>query len=151
MSYINMDKKTLIIISEDDDGHASLIEKNLRRTGIENDIIRFRDGEQTLEYFTAINSDLHNSFILILDLRMPKVSGVEVLHEVKKHHLLRKIPIIVFTTTNNPVEVDRCYSLGCSNYVKKPIDYPDFVKAVDLIGKFLLVNEMPILEKEVII
>ncbi len=149
-----MNQNTQIVISEDNDGHAALIERNLRRAGIKNDIIRFEDGYKTLEYFAKFKEDIdfrpYNSFILILDLKMPKIGGIEVLNEVKKSLLLRKIPIIVFTTTNSPQEVDRCYSLGCSNYVQKPIDYTEFVNAINLIGKFLLVNEMPSLEREVI-
>lgn len=142
-----MNKETQILISEDNDAHAFLILKNLRRAGIKNEIIRFSDGDDTLEYFKKIDfkdeSGSNYSFILILDLKMPRKTGLEVLYSIKKSAYLRKIPVIVFTTTNNPKEVDRCYSLGCSNYVRKPIDYDEFVNAVDLIGRFILVNEMP--------
>jgi len=149
-----MKMRTEILIAEDDDGHATLIERNLRRAGIENTIRRFRDGKEVLDFLfdTGKNKKRRKkpdgSYVLLLDLRMPRIGGIEVLRKVKRDNILDKMPVIVLTTTDNPADVDRCYKLGCSNYVKKPIDYTKFVDAIKLIGHFLLVNEIPQLEKE---
>ncbi len=150
-----MEKHTEILICEDNDGHATLIERNLRRAGIENPIRRFCDGKEALDFFfdkkRKKRQDCYESYILLLDLRMPKVDGVEVLKRIKKSPHLCKIPVIILTTTDNPLEVDRCYALGCNDYVKKPTDSASFVEAIKLIGRFLLVNEMPNLKHEVVV
>jgi CheY-like chemotaxis protein len=77
---------------------------------------------------------------------MPKVNGVEVLRQVKEDPELRKIPVTIITTTDNPGEVEKCHELGCSNYITKPIDYNKFVKAIRILGLFLLVVEVPTID-----
>ena len=74
---------------------------------------------------------------------MPKVDGVEVLRKVKNDPELRKIPVIMITTTDDPREIETCHELGCSSYIKKPIDYTKFVEAMRKLGFFLLVVEIP--------
>jgi CheY-like chemotaxis protein len=74
---------------------------------------------------------------------MPKVDGIEVLKTVKGDPSLKKMPVIMITTTDDPREIERCHELGCSNYIKKPIDYDKFVDAIRKLGLFLLVVEMP--------
>ena len=142
-----MKKEVIIVIAEDDDGHATLIEKNLKRAGILNEIIRFKDGQETLDYLfqkgKGARRENNKALMLLLDIRMPKVDGVEVLREVKADKELRKIPVIMITTTDDPREVENCHALGCSNYVTKPIDYDKFVEAIRQLGLFLLVVEVP--------
>ena len=74
---------------------------------------------------------------------MPKIDGVEVLRRVKADEELKKIPVIMITTTDDPREVERCHELGCSNYLTKPIDYEKFVDAMRKLGLFLLVVQVP--------
>lgn len=142
-----MKQEVIILLAEDDDGHAKLIEKNLRRTGIANKIIRFKDGQETLDFLFQSGSgaqrEVGKSYLLILDIRMPKVDGVEVLQQVKAHKELKKIPVIMVTTTDDPREVERCHQLGCSNYVTKPVEYEKFIGAIQQIGMFLLVVQIP--------
>jgi CheY-like chemotaxis protein len=74
---------------------------------------------------------------------MPKLDGVEVLEQIKKDPELRKIPVIMITTTDDPREVERCHDLGCSNYIAKPIEYESFVNAIRQLGLFLAVVQVP--------
>jgi CheY-like chemotaxis protein len=142
-----MNNDVIVIIAEDDDGHALLIEKNLRRTGIANSIMRFSDGEETLDFLLKRGTGPHaksgQGYLLLLDVLMPKVGGVEVLREIKQDPELRKIPVIMITTTDDPREVEHCHILGCSNYITKPVDYDKFVKAIRQLGLFLMVVEVP--------
>ncbi len=148
-----MKKEVAILIAEDDEGHASLIKKNLKRAGISNEIIHFKDGEEILEFLMKSNNGRHRepgtAYLLLLDIRMPKVDGVEVLRQVKQDEELRKIPVIMITTTDDPREVENCHRLGCSNYITKPIDYDKFVESIKQLGLFLMVVEVPKLNGEI--
>ena len=136
-----------ILIAEDDLGHAALIQKNLRRAGITNDIVHFKDGQEALDFLYGTSTESHftegTPYLLLLDIRMPKVDGVEVLRRVKEDSKLRKMPVIMITTTDDPREVANCHDLGCSNYITKPIEYDNFVEAIRQLGLFLMVVEVP--------
>ena len=140
-------EEMVILIAEDDEGHATLIKKNLVRSGILNQMIHFKDGDETLDFLLKRGKGPHREagkhYLLLLDIRMPRVDGIEVLRQVKGHDELRKMPVIMITTTDDPREVDRCHTLGCSHYITKPVDYDMFVKAVRQLGLFLLVIEVP--------
>lgn len=145
-----MKKEVVILIAEDDPGHASLIKKNLKRAGISNKIIHFTDGQQVLDFIlqSRDDNDLEfKSYLLLLDIRMPKVDGVEVLRQVKQEKELKKIPVIMITTTDDPKEVNACHKLGCSTYIVKPIDYEQFIRAIRQLGLFLSVVEVPVLDR----
>lgn len=145
-----MQQEVTILIAEDDDGHAELIRKNLERAGILNRIIRFADGQDALDFFFKESIPVHwekgQSYILLLDIRMPKVDGNEVLARLKANDEFRKIPVIMITTTDDPREINNCHALGCSNYVVKPIDYDKFSAAIRELGLFLLIVEVPALD-----
>jgi len=142
-----MQKNVVILLAEDDEGHAGLIKKNLSRAGIVNEIVHFKDGQNVLDFLFCQGDGPHrmrgNSYVLILDIRMPRVDGLEVLARVKDDSELRKMPIIMVSTTDDPREVARCHELGCSNYVTKPIDYDQFVNAIRRLGLFLAVVQIP--------
>ncbi len=143
----HMNNEVVILMAEDDEGHAGLIRKNLTRAGIVNELIHFKDGQEILDYLKRTGSGPHRksgvAYILLLDIRMPKLDGVEVLEQVKADPELRKIPIIMITTTDDPREVERCHNLGCSNYIAKPIEYESFVNAIRQLGLFLAVVQVP--------
>lgn len=142
-----MPNETVILLAEDEEGHARLIEKNLRRAGLENRIERFGDGQELLDYLWPSNSSrrptLEMPFLLLLDIRMPKVDGIEVLRQVKDHREYRKIPVIMLTTTDDPREVERAHELGCSNYIVKPVSYEKFAEAVKRLGGFIPLLQIP--------
>jgi CheY-like chemotaxis protein len=148
-----MNKEITILLAEDDMGHATLIKRNLKRAGISNEIIHFKDGEEALNFLfrrTQGPGLAHGKpYLLLLDIRMPKVDGVEVLRQVKEDRELKKMPVIMLTTTDDPREVERCHMLGCSSYIAKPVNYAKFVEAVRQLGLFLAVVEIPTIDGEV--
>ena len=142
-----MNKEVVILVTEDDEGHAGLITKNLSRAGIVNEVLHFKDGEETLDFLfqrgDGPKRKSGESYVLLLDIRMPKLDGVEVLKQIKADAELQKMPVIMITTTDDPKEVERCHALGCSNYITKPIEYENFVKAIRQLGLFLAIVEVP--------
>jgi CheY-like chemotaxis protein len=142
-----MAKEVEIIIADDDSGHARLIEKNLTRGGLHNKVIRFENGQDVLDFLLCRgNGDhrvSHTPYLLLLDIRMPKVDGVEVLKQIKADKELRKIPVCMLTTTDDPREVARCHQLGCNNYIVKPVDYDKFAEAVQQLGLFISLVQIP--------
>jgi CheY-like chemotaxis protein len=142
-----MKKEVTILIAEDDPGHAYLIKKNLERAGIINPLVEFRDGQEILDYLfrtgEGAKRESKGSYLLLLDIRMPRVDGVEVLRRLKQDEELRKVPVVMITTTDDPREIDRCHALGCSCYITKPVEYGRFVDAVTKLGLFLAVVEAP--------
>lgn len=147
MNESSMRKEVVILIADDDAGHARLIEKNLQRAGLHNDVVRFENGQQALDFLfcrgPAPKRKTDLSYLLLLDIRMPQVDGVEVLQQVKRDPELRKLPVIMLTTTDDPREVARCHELGCSNYIVKPVDYDKFADAINRLGLFISLVEVP--------
>eukprot|EP01012_Entosiphon_sulcatum_P043355 TRINITY_DN57653_c0_g1_i1.p2 TRINITY_DN57653_c0_g1~~TRINITY_DN57653_c0_g1_i1.p2 ORF type:complete len:144 (+),score=31.51 TRINITY_DN57653_c0_g1_i1:219-650(+) len=126
-----------ILIVEDDEGHAILIRQNLQSAGLPNRIEHFRDGQAILDFFFTRRDRANETYIVLLDIRMPKVDGIEVLRRLKADPEFRKLPIIMLTTTEDSREVERCHQLGCSVYIQKPVDYDRFAEAIRRIGLFV--------------
>jgi CheY-like chemotaxis protein len=137
---------TLAVV-EDDPGHARLIEKNLRRANIANDIVKLADGRQAQDFlFRAgefAGSPLPAPLLVLLDLNLPGLSGYDLLARLKSHEATRRIPVVILTTTDDPREVARCYELGCNVYITKPVDYEQFSQAIAKLGLFLSVVTVP--------
>ncbi len=142
-----MKKEGVILIAEDDEGHFELIKRSLQRAGVCNEILRFADGQETLDFLFVRGDgpkrEPDKEYLLLLDIRMPKIDGVEVLEKVKKDSELKKIPVIMLTTTDDPRTIERCHNLGCSVYIVKPVEYQDFADAVRKVGLLLSVVEVP--------
>ena len=141
-----MEKEVVILIAEDDEGHAILIQRNLKRAGISNELVVFKNGRAILDFMHRRGERQRvpgTPYLLLLDIGMPEVDGVEVLRRIKADPELKTMPVIMITTTDDPREVARCHELGCSNYVTKPLDYNQFVEAIRRLGLFLLVVEVP--------
>jgi len=140
-----MTREVVILIADDDPGHTRLIEKNLSRAGLHNPTQRFENGQQVLDFFFGKGAPRkpENSYLLLLDIRMPKVDGIEVLRQIKQHDGLRRMPVIMLTTTDDPREVSRCHALGCNNYIVKPVDYDKFADAIKNLGLFISLVEVP--------
>jgi CheY-like chemotaxis protein len=137
----------LIVLVEDDDGHAELVERNLKRAGVANGIHRLRDGQEAIDFVLAqgpySGRNAPHSMLLLLDIKMPRVDGVEVLRQLKSNPQTALVPVIMLTTTDDPREIQRCYELGCSVYITKPVDYQAFVEAINRLGLFLQVVRVP--------
>ena len=136
-----------ILLVEDDPGHARLIEKNLRRSNITNDLITVSDGQQVLDYLFGegeyAGSERASPLLVLLDLNLPVLDGYQVLQRMKADERTKRIPVIILTTTDDAREVTRCYELGCNVYVTKPVDYEQFSEAVCKLGLFLSVVTIP--------
>ena len=136
-----------ILIVDDDEGHAILIRENLEAAGLNNPIEHFRDGQAVLDFFARRPKGTHESFLVLLDIRMPKVDGIEVLRRLKADPELAKLPVIMLTTTDDTREVERCYELGCSVYIQKPVDYDRFAEAIRRLGLFVTLVLLPEVSK----
>ncbi|MBA2225786.1 response regulator [Thermogemmata fonticola] len=134
-------ERLVILLAEDDDGHAQLIERNLKRAGVVNPIVRVADGQAALDYIRQGGNG--QPLLLLLDINLPRVDGIEVLRQLKADPHTSKLPVIMLTTTDDPREVDRCYALGCSVYITKPVRYESFVEALRRLGMFLEIVKLP--------
>ena len=134
-----------IVMIEDDEGHARLIERNVRRAGISNTVRHFMDGTSGLDFlFNHQDGPLVNGpALILLDLNLPDMSGTEILAKIKADPKLRRTPVVVLTTTDDKVEIQRCYDLGCNVYITKPVYYEAFADAIRQLGLFLAVIQVP--------
>jgi CheY-like chemotaxis protein len=138
----------LIVLAEDDDGHARLVQRNLERAGLANGLERLKDGQEALDFIRgegpfAGHDVSQQPVLLLLDIKMPRVDGVEVLRQIKADPKTALIPVIMLTTTDDPREIQRCYELGCSVYVTKPVVYEEFIEAIKRLGLFLAIVKVP--------
>jgi CheY-like chemotaxis protein len=143
---MNAHQSVTIVMIEDDEGHARLIEKNIRRAGILNDIRHFTDGTSALHYLLndAQGPALAGPALMLLDLNLPDMSGTDILAKVKAEDSpIRRTPVVVLTTTDDKVEIQRCYDLGCNVYITKPVNYENFAQAIRQLGLFLSVIQVP--------
>ena len=142
---MNSQQSVSIVMIEDDEGHARLIEKNIRRAGISNDINHFTDGTTALEYlFNDPSGPAHGGpALVLLDLNLPDMSGTSILEKIKQDEKLHRTPVVVLTTTDDKVEIQRCYDLGCNVYITKPVNYESFADAIRQLGLFLSVIQVP--------
>ena len=142
----NLQSVTILLV-EDDAGHARLIEKNLRRANLNNDLVVLSDGLLALDYVFRQGEfkdrDHTQALLILLDLNLPVLDGYQVLKRLKSEEQTKKIPIVILTTTDDPREVARCYELGCNVYVTKPVEYAEFSEAIRQLGLFLAVVTIP--------
>jgi CheY-like chemotaxis protein len=140
-------KPVSIVMIEDDEGHARLIEKNIRRAGVNNEIIPFTNGTDALAYlFGADGSGMASSgrqLLILLDLNLPDMGGVDILEKVKANAHTRRSPVVVLTTTDDSREIQRCYDLGANVYITKPVNYDGFANAIRQLGLFFSVMQVP--------
>jgi CheY-like chemotaxis protein len=136
-----------IIMIEDDEGHATLIERNIRRAGVSNEIIKFASGTPALDYLIGGGGKpgVKNGkpYMVLLDLNLPDMSGVDILKKLKETPKTERIPVIVLTTTDDKNEIQRCYDLGANVYVTKPVNYENFANAIRQLGLFFSVVQVP--------
>jgi len=140
-------RQVRIVMIEDDEGHARLIEKNLRRAGVHNELLPFRDGSSAQQFlFGPDGSGEVNSgqaLLILLDLNLPDVTGTDILQRIKENEYLKLSPVVVLTTTDDKVEIQRCYDLGCNVYITKPVNYENFANAIRQLGLFFAVIQVP--------
>lgn len=140
-------REVTIVMIEDDEGHARLIEKNVRRAGVHNEIVPFTNGTSALEYILGpdmsgtVSADRY--LLILLDLNLPDMSGTEILQQIKENPFTKRLPVVILTTTDDAREIQRCYDLGANVYITKPVDYEGFANAIRQLGLFFSVIEVP--------
>ncbi len=132
---------------EDDEGHARLIERNIRRAGVKNDIVHFTTGGEAMRHLMGedgsgeVSAKRH--LLILLDLNLPDMTGIDILRHVKENANTKRSPVIVLTTTDDQQEIQRCYDLGANVYVTKPVNYEGFANAIRQLGLFFAVMQVP--------
>jgi CheY-like chemotaxis protein len=130
-----------ILLAEDDDGHAVLVERHLRRSGVTATITRTHDGQDALDFVHGHGAHAGRHIggppLVLLDIPMPRLDGIEVLRRLKASSATASIPVVMLTTTDNPQEIARCYALGCNVYVTKPVSYEALSEALHRLALFL--------------
>ena len=147
MSSAQNGHPVLIVMIEDDEGHARLIERNIRRAGVNNEIVGFFSGAEALKFLLGSDGSgqvsAGKSLLVLLDLNLPDMSGVDILAKIKDNAHLKRSPVVVLTTTDDQREVQRCYDLGANVYITKPVDYEGFANAIRQLGLFFSVMQVP--------
>ncbi|MFN2151182.1 MAG: response regulator [Anaerolineales bacterium] len=143
-----METLNCILLVDDDTQDAELTLTALTGHSISNEVVVARDGVEALDYlyrrgkFTGRATD--DPTVILLDLKMPKLDGVQVLQQIKSDEHLRHIPVVMLTSSREAHDLDECYKLGANAYVVKPVHFAEFIEAVGRAGVFwALVNEQP--------
>jgi len=136
-----------IVLVEDDEGHARLIEKNIRRAGVNNEILLFTTGISALDFLLGKDrsgeANAGKQLLVLLDLNLPDMAGVDILAQLKSNQHVKRSPVVVLTTTDDANEIQRCYDLGANVYITKPVNYESFANAIRQLGLFLSVIQVP--------
>ena len=144
-----MKDKIDIVIVEDNPNDAELMTRSLMKNRLANNLILLEDGELALDYFFCrgeyTGKELSTTQkVIFLDIKLPKVNGLEVLKQLKDNDLTKKIPVVMVTSSNQDPDIKKAYDLGANSYVVKPVQYDDFVKMVNQLDLYwLVVNENP--------
>lgn len=140
-------KEVTIVMIEDDEGHARLIEKNVRRAGVSNEIVPFTNGNSALDYILGKDrsgeASIDRYILVLLDLNLPDMQGTDILEQVKGNIHTKRLPIVILTTTDDEMEIQRCYDLGANVYITKPVEYESFANAIRQLGMFISVMQIP--------
>lgn len=138
-----------ILLVEDDPNDVELTMRAFKKNAILNEIRVARDGAEALDYFfgpqgcaTKGANDL--PAVVLLDLKLPKVDGIEVLRQIREDERTKLVPVVILTSSKDQKDVLNGYSLGCNSYVRKPVDFNEFIKAARKLGLYwLMLNELP--------
>jgi CheY-like chemotaxis protein len=138
-----------ILLAEDNKRDADLTMRALQRKNFSNKIVWVQDGEEALDYLFARGNYSHRSVnnkpkVVLLDLKMPKVDGLEVLKEIRRSEKLKDIPVVMLTSSNEEKDIVKSYGYGTNSYIVKPVDFEKFMDAVEDVGYYwILLNKPP--------
>lgn len=138
-----------ILLVEDDADDAALAKRALARTRIANEVVHLPDGETARDYLFGLGEWATRDVtccpeLILLDLKLPRMSGLELLQRLRAHDATRLVPVVVLTSSPDEEDIARSYGLGANSYVRKPVDYSAFRKAIDDLAMYwLVVNQSP--------
>jgi CheY-like chemotaxis protein len=138
-----------ILLVEDNPNDAELTKRALKKNNLANRVFHARDGEEALEFIFAGGAFAGRSVentpkVILLDLKLPKVNGIEVLQQIKSDERTKNIPVVVLTSSREDSDLEKCYELGVNSYIVKPVEFDNFVKAISDLGFYwLLLNQTP--------
>jgi CheY-like chemotaxis protein len=138
-----------ILLIEDDPVHGKLVERALKKSGFHNELMIITDGESAFKYlFNQEVESLEKRFtyphLILLDINLPKVNGLEILRRIKQSPRLQAIPIVILTTSSNRTDLEKCYEFHANSYITKPLDYEEFNQKIRSIEHYWLnINEVP--------
>jgi len=138
----------LILLVEDNPDDIVLTQRALKKQNIANEVVVARDGVEALEFLSGTGAFAGRDttimpLLVLLDLKLPKTSGLEVLRAIRGHSRTRLLPVVVLTTSDEEKDLIDCYSSGCNSYIHKPVDFTRFVEAVRALGHYWLVLNAP--------
>jgi two-component system response regulator len=142
-------KEIQIILIEDSPDDAELTMRSLKKSNVVNDILWLKDGEEALHYLLrkgeyAEREVIKKPKLILLDLKLPKVSGIEVLEVIKKNEDLKTIPVVIMTSSRENKDLERCYQLGVNSYVVKPINFNKFMNLANEVSMYwVMINKTP--------
>ena len=132
----------MILLVEDNEDDIELTKRAFARVNLKNDVVVVKDGEQALAFLASRDQALPE--IVLLDLKLPKIDGLEVLQEIRRNERTRMLPVIVLTSSAEQRDIVESYRLGANSYVRKPVDFAEFVEATRQLGLYWLVlNQGP--------
>ena len=133
-----------ILLVEDNPDDAELTLRALKKNKILNEVVLARDGVEALDYLLPEGGLKRMPAVVLLDLKLPRVDGLEVLRRIRAHETTRLLPVVILTTSKEQADRMNAYREGCNSYIRKPVDFGDFMKAVQHLGLYWLVlNEGP--------
>ena len=133
-----------VLLVEDNPDDAELTIRVLKKHHLANNLVHLQDGEEALKFLFSSENDNHIPKLILLDLKMPKVDGIEVLRKIKNDSQRKLIPVVVLTSSKEDRDIIESYNLGVNAYVVKPVEFEKFVEAVTHLGLFwLLLNQPP--------
>ena len=143
-----MQQKTLLLVEDNPDDEALTI-RALKKHNLANEIVVARDGQEALDYLFAEGDYRERDIyqlpqVILLDLKLPKLDGLDVLERIRKNPITEHVPVVVLTSSNEQQDKVQSYNLGANSYVRKPVDFEQFIEAARQLGLFWLVlNEVP--------
>lgn len=146
---MNIEEEVEILLVEDSQSDAELAIRALKKKNLANKLIHLKNGAEALDFIFGPATEgeenrLRIPKVVLLDLKMPKVNGLEVLQKIRADERTRTIPVVVLTSSKEDPDVEACYRMGVNSYIVKPVDFENFMKAVSELGLYwLLLNQVP--------
>ncbi|MBI2934736.1 MAG: response regulator [Chloroflexi bacterium] len=139
-----MDNKTILLV-EDNPGDVALTRRALSKSGVANELVVAEDGVQALKYLLGDGQAPPSPLpvVVLLDLKLPKIDGLEVLKQVRSNEATRLLPVVILTSSAEERDLVNSYNLGANSYIRKPVNFDEFAKAIRELGSYLLVLNQP--------